>query len=205
MGLAEIQRVVAQLYTNTILRERFFADPQSVGQELGLCAEEIEQVAQLSVKQVTLFANSLHSKRFGELRHLLPLATRLLGKQCFPLFLRYAETYNPTGVKKHREDALHFANFLAQLAQTGQIEPDWMSEVIHYEKNWLSAGDITRHLVVGRFSHAIGKLLQSVERGDTPPVLIHQPTLVIWMRLSPHRRLWRVMLAWPAKWFKKGE
>ena len=35
MGLAEIQRVLARLYVDPTLRERFFADPAAVGAELG--------------------------------------------------------------------------------------------------------------------------------------------------------------------------
>ena len=35
MGLAEVQQVLAQLYTNTLSRERFFANPQALGEELG--------------------------------------------------------------------------------------------------------------------------------------------------------------------------
>jgi hypothetical protein len=73
MGLADVQRVLAQLYTNTTLRERFLTNPQSVGQELGLEAAEIEQIVQLSEKQVARFAQSLHNKRLGEVYKLLPL------------------------------------------------------------------------------------------------------------------------------------
>ena len=34
MGLADIQSMLAQLYTNTALREHFLSDPQAVGQRV---------------------------------------------------------------------------------------------------------------------------------------------------------------------------
>jgi hypothetical protein len=63
MGLAQIQQVLARLYTDAALRERFFADPQRTGAELGLDAGEVHQLAHLSVQQVTFFARSLQRKR----------------------------------------------------------------------------------------------------------------------------------------------
>src|SRR4051812_34429829 len=39
MGVAEIQSVLARLYVDPKLRDRFFADPAAVGAELGLDAE----------------------------------------------------------------------------------------------------------------------------------------------------------------------
>lgn len=61
MGLAQVQQVLAQLYTNTDLRERFFNHPNEVAEELGLSVDEQQQVAQLSAQQVNLFASSLKS------------------------------------------------------------------------------------------------------------------------------------------------
>lgn len=116
MGLADVQRVLAQLYTNSTLQEHFLADPQSVGQELGLEAAEIEQIAQLSAQQVTRFAQSLHNKRLGEVYKLLPLSYKVLGKSFTALFRQYAHTYVPSGIKKHRDDAIAFAVFIERIA-----------------------------------------------------------------------------------------
>jgi hypothetical protein len=59
MGLAQIQRVLATLYTDAVWRERFFADPPGGGAALGLSAAEIQQLAQLSAQQVACFAGAL--------------------------------------------------------------------------------------------------------------------------------------------------
>jgi hypothetical protein len=198
MGLGEIQRVLAQLYTNAALRERFFADPQAVGEELGLSDAEVQQVAQLSTQQVNLFANSLHSKRFGEVCKLLPLTYRVLGKHFVLLFRRYAETYIPQGIKKHRDDAISFATFVEQVAHAGDIETAWVIEVLRYEKADLMAGSVTRHLMVYKFDYAIGKLIRSLDRGDEIPSLVRQPTIVIWVRFTRQGRLWRAVFSLPA-------
>lgn len=198
MGLREIQRVLAQLYTNAVLRERFFADPQAVGEELGLSAAEVQQVAQLSMQQVNLFANSLHSKRLGEVCKLLPLTYRVLGKHFALLFRRYAETYVPKGIKKHRDDAISFATFVEQVARMGDIEPAWAMEVLRYEKADLIASSVTRRLMVRRFGYAIGKLVQSLDRGDEVPSLVRQSTIVFWVCFTRQGQLWRVVFSLPA-------
>lgn len=198
MGLREIQRALAQLYTNAALRERFFADPQAVGEKLGLSAAEVQQVAQLSSQQVNLFANSLHAKRLGEVCKLLPLTYRALGKHFALLFRRYAETYVPKGIKKQRDDAISFATFVEQVARAEDIESGWAMEVLRYEKAGLIASSITRRLMVCRFGYAIGKLVQSLDRGDEVPSLLKQPTIVFWVRFTRQGQLWRVVFSLPA-------
>ncbi len=79
MGLARLQEVLAQLYTDAALRERFFADPQGVSEALGLQPEEAQQLTQLSAPQVDFFAESLKRKRLNEACKLLPLTRRVLG------------------------------------------------------------------------------------------------------------------------------
>lgn len=198
MGLREIQRVLAQLYTNAALREGFFADPQAVGEELGLSAAEVQQVAQLSAQQVNLFANSLHGKRLGEVCKLLPLTYRALGKHFALLFRRYAETYVPKGIKKQRDDAISFATFVEQVARVEDIEPAWAMEVLRYEKADLMAGSVTRRLMVCRFGYAIGKLVQSLDRSDEIPSLVRRPTIVFWVHFTRQGHLWRVVFSLPA-------
>ena len=194
MGLADVQRVLAQLYTNTTLRERFLTNPQSVGQELGLEAAEIEQIVQLSEKQVTRFAQSLHNKRLGEVYKLLPLSHKVLGKRFATLFRQYADTSIPSGIKKHRNDAIAFVTFVERITHEKGIEPEWITEVMRYEKSRLLASEPTRYLVVCKFRYSITKLLQSVTRGDEIPLLVKRPSFVLWWRLRSGGRLWRVIV-----------
>lgn len=172
MGLGETQKILAQIYTNSELRARFFANPDVVGLEWGLSAEEIKTLSQISVKDVNIFANSLKWKRLEEVRELLPRSAKFLGKNFNTLFWRYAETYLPTGIKKHRYDAIAFANFIIKTAQTENIQPEGMSDLVRYEKNWLLAYEPRRYLQICCFSYAIH--LDCTKK----------PTIVIWWRLS---------------------
>ncbi|MEH1939200.1 MAG: hypothetical protein V7L01_03140 [Nostoc sp.] len=180
MGLAQTQQVLAQLYTNTDFRERFFANPEAVGAELGLSCDEAQKLAQLSAQEVNIFANSLKWKRLGEVRELLPRTARALGKNFTALFWRYAQTHLPKGIKKHREDAIAFANFIA-IAEEENLDPPWISDLVRYEKTWLLAYEPTSRLIVCWFRYPVGIAnLEGMNR---------QPTIAIWFRLSKQSQL----------------
>jgi hypothetical protein len=185
MGLAQTQQVLAQLYTNTEFRERFFANPQAVGGELGLSCDEAQQLAQVSVQEVNIFANSLKWKRLGEIRDLLPRTAKALGKNFNTLFWRYAQTYLPTGVKKHREDAIAFANFINNVAQNENLEPTWLGDLVRYERAWLLAYEPVSRFNICWFRHAIHSDFNA------------QPTLAIWLRLSGRSQLRHFILTLP--------
>src|SRR5262245_39174488 len=118
MGLMEIQRALAQLYTDAGLRERFLADPQAVAGQLGLIRDDAEHLARLPALPLRLFARSLLQKRMKALTRLLPLTREGLGPEWEALFFRYADTRVPAGTQRHREDAIAFAAFLARLSGT---------------------------------------------------------------------------------------
>jgi hypothetical protein len=194
MGLAQTQQVLAQLYTNTELRERFSANPQVVGAELGLSLEEAQQLAKLSVREVNVFANSLKWKRLGEVRELLPRTAKVLGKNFTTLFWRYADTYLPTGIKKHRQDAIAFANFIIKVVPAENIELAWVSDLVRYEKTWLLAYQNHSRLNVRWFRYPIDKLAS--------PEALHgvmmQPTIAVWWRLSVRASLQHFIISLPA-------
>lgn len=194
MGLAQVQQVLAQLYTNKVLRERFFAEPQAVGETLGLSVEEAMQLAQLSPQQVKLFASSLKHKRLGEVRELLPLTQQVLGKQFFQLFWQYAETYLPQGIKKHFLDAIAFATFIEQIATKEEIEPAWVVEVVRYEKAWVQATQLSSNFTICLFRYEINQLVRSLKQQDQEPVLLLRPSLAIWFRFSPKDHLRQILL-----------
>ncbi|MBG1267210.1 hypothetical protein [Nostoc sp. WHI] len=176
MGLAQTQEVLAQLYTNTEFRERFFANPETVGAELELSCDEAQKLAQVSAQEVNVFANSLKWKRLREVREQLPRTARTLGKNFTALFWRYAQTHVPKGIKKHREDAIAFANFIARVTQEENIDPPWISDLVRYEKTWLLAYEPTRRLIVCWFHYPVG-----IASSDT---MNRQLTIAIWFRFS---------------------
>lgn len=180
MGLVELQKVLAKLYTDTELREHFFSNPQ-FGETLGLTPLEVQQLSELSVSQVNLFASSLKRKRLGEVKELLPLTQRVLGKDFSKEFWCYSETYNPSGIKKHYQDALAFAKFLEQQ----KLEPVWIRDLIRYEKAWLEAMEPRCRSLMYRFDYDMKSLIQSLQRREDPVIREKRAIafVAVWFRL----------------------
>lgn len=193
MGLAQTQQVLAQLYTNTEFRQRFFANPQDFGAELGLSLDEAQQLAELSAKEVKIFANSLKWKRLAEVRGLLPRTARALGKNFTALFWRYTDTYLPQGIKKHREDAIAFADFIVKVISVECIELAWISDLVVYEKTWLLVYKHHSRLRVCWFHYPIGKLGSPEDMNG----VMMQPTMAIWWRLSVRSRFHHFLISLP--------
>ncbi len=196
MGLAKLQGVLARLYTDAGLRERFFADPQTVGEALGLSDEESQQLAQLSAQQVNFFADSLKRKRLNEACKLMPLTHRVLGKRFGALFRRYADTHVPRGTKKHLEDALAFSAFVEQASPIKGIER-WTVDLLRYEAAWLKAWDPTCRWILRWFQHPVAKLVHRLEMENEVPLPRAKPTIAFWFRLSPRGRLCHFVLSLP--------
>jgi hypothetical protein len=173
MGLAQVQALMARLYTDEPLRERFFDDPAAVGREFALSADEIRHLAHLSERQVGLFADALRGKRLHGVAKLLPLTCEALGDRFHDLFQRYAGTYVPRGVHKHRDEALAFASYLERLARTEPLEPASTLDQLRYEIAWLRAAQPGVCCLVRYLGHWIGGRF----------------AIAIWLRVSPRGRL----------------
>jgi hypothetical protein len=184
MGLAEIQKTLAQLYTNGDLRNQFFSDPTTIGKELGLDPNDIEHLAKLSNAHVKLFANSLQKKRLNEVRKLLPLTSQALGKRFNDLFAQYFESYNPIGVKKHLYDAINFSSFI----KASIHEPIWLQDLVKYEWAWLQIAGSMRKLLVCQFKYNMRDLINSLRLDAMNPVLIKQSTFVVFVNIRG--RIW---------------
>ena len=207
MSLATVQQVLAQIYTNSKLRDDFLSNPDAVGRTLGLNCQEIQQLSQLSSQEVNLFANSLKRKRLGAIHKLLPLTNKVLNKEFDRLFFRYAETYLPTGSKKHLFDAIQFAQFIEQMNTTEYIKPAWVLDVLRYERIELerlksktllisdrflmqSLMGATPKIALHRFNYEIEPLIHSLQSQDSTPVLNLKANLAIWFRFYPNQQ-WR--------------
>lgn len=188
MPLAEVQRVLARLYTDTALRAQFFADPERVGQEWGLNAEDRSLLTRLSAAQVAGFAASLHQKRWNEVVKLLPLSAQIGGRRLFQDFLRFADTSVPLGVGKHREDALAFAEALLRAETDKEFVPDWAKDLLRYEEALLMAAEPGRLWLARRFRYPVDRLATALRQKDaitsTP-----QPTLLLWVRFVRQGRV----------------
>lgn len=186
MGLAEFQRALAQLYTDQDFRERFGANPGSMGFEAGLTPAEIQQLTAVSQEQLAFFAQSLRHKRFRAICSLLPGTYQNL-----PDFQAHFETFAPrflpSGTQKHLWDALEFGRYLRQKARA---LPARLREGLLYEEICV----FTRLNRPGiRLLLLHGRPWNPGSPDDTRDKLM----LCLWVRLRPHQPCWHLRVPWP--------
>ncbi|MEC4803567.1 MAG: hypothetical protein SAJ12_11110 [Jaaginema sp. PMC 1079.18] len=188
MSLDILQQVLARLYTDTEFRQRFFDNPEIIGQEFCLNAEQVQQLQELRSPQINFFARSLQQKRLQAACSLLPLTYRALESQFSQLFGQYAPTYTPGGIKKHRQDAVMFCNFLSQIAA---LDSPWMRDLAEYEKGWLLTTEPQFRWHRCRLHYNLAPFLQSGSRQ-----LQRQNAIALWIRLSPSAKTHYFQLPW---------
>jgi hypothetical protein len=182
MGLVEVQKTLARLYTDNRLRADFFADPSRVGRELGLSAEETRRLAQLSAIEVNKFADTLTGKRLLGVGKLLPFTRRVLKEEFDAHFRRFASEQKQTGAPNYFADADRFAVYLeAALRRAERAEP-WVLDLLRFESARVEAAASRRRLVVRYFRHDIGRLVGSLARRAESPSVVRRPSLAIWWR-----------------------
>jgi hypothetical protein len=194
MGLIEVQRALAQLYTSVELREKFLANPQEVAIEFGLTGLDIEHLTALSAFHLREFAGSLQHKRLGEVRKILTFTEKSLKTKFSELFLEFTNNYLPSGIKKHRDDAVAFAKFIA--SPLHKDIPDWSKEIAIYEATCLQLGETKKLLRVRKFRYPIKKIIQSLLQGEEI-VITKKLTLAIWMKIPGQTRWYHYLISIP--------
>jgi hypothetical protein len=63
---ADVERLLAQLFVDRQLRERFISDPRQVAGEFSLSAEECEAVAKMPIQDLLVASQSYERKRSGK-------------------------------------------------------------------------------------------------------------------------------------------
>lgn len=189
MSLKTIQEVLARIYTDSKLRDNFLTNPDVVGISLGLNCQEIQKLSQLSSQQVNLFAISLKRKRLAEIRKLLPLTNKVLGKEFDRLFFKFSESYLPTGNQKHLLDSIAFSDFLERYLSAETIQPVWSLDVLRYEKIRLKMFQGKKLIICARFNYRLEYLIDFLN-SESQSMLHPHPNINIWFKLTPNSK-WR--------------
>lgn len=189
MDLNQTQRLLARLFTDRQFRERFFADPQLAGDELGLTPGEVHQLLALSNTEVSAFAQTLHRKRLAEIRRLLPLTCRAIGPGLDELFARHASAFHPSGSRRDLADAHEFAVFLGKVDSV----PRHLAELAAYESIWLRFRGGRHWLQIAWF----GSDPRDAWRRRAGPARLapRRGTLALWFRFAGRVR--HLLVAWP--------
>ena len=167
MGLAEVQKALARLSIDPALRDRFFADPDATAAELSLAAADVPVLAQIPRGQVEQFADSLRRKRRQQVRRVIPITARALGRQFAALFDRYIDESPPRGSSADIGDAIGFVAAIARLAD--RLEPEWAIDLARYELAWREAAQAGRVPIVRLFRFPVARLATLPDRGPLAP------------------------------------
>jgi hypothetical protein len=199
MGLAEVQRVLARLSIDPALRDRFFADPTDVGAELGLAAQEALGVAQVPRRHVEQFAASLHRKRRDQVRRVVPIAARALGREFAALFDRYVGESPPRGSKADLDDAAGFVAAMCRWAN--HLESEWAVDLARYELAWRLAARAGWVPIMRMFRFPVARLATGRELKPVAP----RATFACWWRPARRGAVRYVVITMPRLRFRNSQ
>ncbi len=180
MALADVQAVVARLFTEAPFRASFFDNPVAVGRASGLDPAEAQALSELSRSEVDGFAATLRRKRVADVRSVLPLTARALGA-AFGDLARPAVA-SAAGPGRHRDDARAVVERLRGLARCYRLEPPWAADLAGYEATFGVAQRRQACLLVRRFRFPVAALAVAILGGA--PITDVEPcmTVAIWVR-----------------------
>jgi hypothetical protein len=192
MALADVQAVLARLFTDPPFRASFFDDPVAVGRASGLHAAEARTLSELSRSEVDGFAATLRRKRVADLRSVLPLTARALGAAFGDL--ERAAVAGGARPGRHHDDARAIVDRLRDLARSDQLELPWAADLARYEATFGVARRRRACLRVRRFRFPVAALAAAILCGaamaDVKPCM----TVGIWVRWPGRRgifhRVW---------------
>lgn len=175
MSLREQQNLLARLYTDKNLREKFFAEPKKIGFEFELTQKEIHEIVEIAPQELNFFAESLFWKRVREVEKFLPFTKKILAEDFQSLFEQFTQNFNPKSVKKHLEDAFEFCKFL----QTNEI-PLIAKNIAAFEKAKLSVFGYGKKLVFCKLDHDIHTFFS----GKNTEKLDKRRKFAIWIKIG---------------------
>jgi hypothetical protein len=179
MQIDNMQAILSRLYTNSIFRKEFIADKKNFYQKHTFSSEMISFFEALSIPQLTFFAEGLLKKRMHEVRSLLPLSVKLIGKAFTEFFFKFCDQYAPTGIHKHQEDAIHFVEyFLAQLNNAGIDQ--LTHSVMLYEREQLRRFVNPKTYRLSFYKYDLVKNYGMLLKQEELPSLRKRLTIVVW-------------------------
>jgi hypothetical protein len=191
-ALADVQAILARLFTDAAFRASFFADPFAVGRSLGLEPTEASALAELSRNAVEQFAATIRRKRADDLRKALPLTARALGGA----FDRHVLAAIVGAVRpgRHRDDARALLDHLGRLSRSNELEPPWTADLARYEATFEDVLHRSACLLVRRFRFPVARLAAAIHCAAPIGNIEPRMTIGVWLRVPGRRgsihRIW---------------
>lgn len=185
MELAATQKLLARLCTDSILRNRFYADPASVGRNFGLKPAESQKIAEnLPQDQVHSFTKNLRRKRLADVTAQLPLTSSAIGRQFAEVFKEYViQNPPPEGAASWR-DALGFRNFFQQYARKNKLKPSWARGLLHFECRGIETEHTDVKFRFAFYLRRIPRFAKQLNAGKDVKAPAPIPSVAIWWRSS---------------------
>jgi len=187
MALADVQAILARLFTEDAFRASFFHDPVTVGCVLGLEVAEASALADLSRDEVEQFAAIIRHKRADDVRKVLPMTARALDGA----FDRHvlATIVGAVHRERHRDDARVLVDGLRRLARSNELEPPWAADLARYEVTFGEAMHRSACLLVRRFRFPVARLAAAIRCGAPTGDVKPRMTIGTWLRVPGRRGL----------------
>jgi hypothetical protein len=147
-------------------------------------------------RQFEQFADSLRRKRRDQVRRVIPIAARAIGRNFAVLFERYIAESPPRGSKADVDDAAGFVAALCRWAD--QLEPEWVADMSRYELAWRQAALAGRSPIVRAFRFPVGRLIGRQQAGPVAP----RATFAFWWRPARLRTIWHWVVTIPTPRFR---
>ncbi|MGB0578186.1 MAG: hypothetical protein ACPGVU_00665 [Limisphaerales bacterium] len=133
MELAATQKLLARILTDSTLRNRFFADPVTIGASFGLSAEEARVLAELPKDDVHDFTKSIRRQRLETVTALLPDSVSILGRRFGELFREYVVKEQLPADAHPWTDAIRFCTACVKAKKLKVEVQRWELELMRYE------------------------------------------------------------------------
>lgn len=159
--------ILARLLTDQTLREAFLDAPEAVAAQLTNQDDVRAFLLQLDRESVKAQAESLISKRQGEVATLIPATWQSLGATAVQHFAHYANRSEwPRGYRRHLLDATAFCDYLKRMNLSGlpTDERRWLR--FQVAKSRCRVGFVSGVMIQGRPRRAIQVLVRG--RGGQP-------------------------------------
>lgn len=190
MELEKLQKFLVQVYTNNEFRDAFFKDPIKFSIEKGFSQIEAQKLSEMSKNYVDFFAQSLQHKRLKQVTGLLPLTHKILGKSFSDYFVNFAKGFVPSGITKHRQDAIEFCKFLRQL----NLNSNLVNNIVEYEKDILIIQEPKFNLIFKIFDYDIDYMSNFARELEFNLENKKRKALIIFIKLGKKFRARRIEL-----------
>lgn len=133
MDLKNYQHLLAKVYTDASLRQKFMDNPEAVAADFDIDPSLVQNLVHELSQPIRFFSQSLIRKRWGIIQHYLPLTLLCLDDKAFDCFSSFAEQHSLVSKDRYTQDALNFGKWILQ-QDANQIDlAKWQRELIMYE------------------------------------------------------------------------